>query len=397
MQNDVQFHGAMQGKTVLLTGAGGGIGLEAARAFAAMGARVVLAEMQQQKGQLAQQTIRGEFGANAAAFYEVDLAKEAQVRALAEWVLAQYGVPDVIFNNATITKMGAVDEVETAFWDYSYAVNLKAPLLLAQLFLPQMKARGGGVLVFVSSSGASPYMGAYEVFKTAQVELSNTLAMELEGTGVLTYTVGPGLVKTQTAMSAIETVAKNMGMTTEEFYRMNSQHMLSAEQAGWGFALSAAFAPRYHGQEIGCIQVLMDCGALAPEPQQGTAPPQGDSKEQQCLLTRVQATLEEQYAGWQKMNVFERQWVLRDFKKMMALPAEQAVQQLHQTSGRLAAGEGLGLADRQFLEKLQAYWQHQLALLKGYEKDKQKLEQNTQIITGWAGDIAALLGQGQTT
>ena len=128
-----------------------------------MGARVVLAEVQRQKGQLAQQIIRGEFGANAATFYEVDLAKEAQVRALAEWVLAQYGVPDVIFNNATITKMGAVDEVETAFWDYSYAVNLKAPLLLAQLFLPQMKARGGGVLVFVSSSGASPYMtGTYQ-------------------------------------------------------------------------------------------------------------------------------------------------------------------------------------------------------------------------------------------
>ena len=217
MQNDVQFRGAMQGKTVLLTGAGGGIGLEAARAFAAMGARVILAEVQKQKGQLAQQTLCGEFGASAATFYEVDLAKEAQVRALAKWVLAQYGVPDVIFNNATITKMGAVDEVETAFWDHSYAVNLKAPLLLTQLFLPQMKARGSGVLVFVSSSGASPYMGAYEVFKTAQVELSNTLAMELEGPGVLTYTVGPGLVKTQTAMSAIETVAKNMGMTTDEF------------------------------------------------------------------------------------------------------------------------------------------------------------------------------------
>lgn len=395
MQNEAQFRGAMQGKTVLLTGAGGGIGLEAARAFAAMGARVVLAEVQRQKGMQAQQKLRGEFGAQAAAFYEVDLAEEAQVRALAGWVLGQYGVPDVVFNNATITRMGAVDEVETAFWDHSYAVNLKAPLLLAQLFLPQMKVRGSGVLVFVSSSGASPYMGAYEVFKTAQVELSNTLAMELEGTGVLTYTVGPGLVKTQTAMNAIEIVAKNMGMTTDEFYRMNSQHILNAEQAGWGFALSAAFAPRYHGQEIGCIQVLMDCGALAPEPQTAQAV-QGDSKEQQRLLARVQATLEEQYAGWQKMNVFERQWVLRDFKKMMALSAEQALQQLQQLSGRFAAGEGLGLADRQFLQKLQAYWQHQLALLKGYEKDKQKLEQNTQIITGWAGDIAALLGQGQT-
>ena len=135
----------------------------------------------------------------------------------------------------------------------------------------------------------------------------------------------------------------------------------------------------------------MDCGALAPEPQM-VQEVQGDSKEQQRLLTRVQATLEEQYAGWQKMNVFERQWVLRDFKKTMALSAEQAVQQLRQMDGRLAAGEGLGLADRQFLEKLQTYWQHQLALLKGYEKDKQKLEQNTQIITGWVGDIAALLG-----
>ena len=94
------------------------------------------------------------------------------------------------------------------------------------------------------------------------------------------------------------------------------------------------------------------------------------------------------------MNLFERQWVLRDFKKMMALSAEQAVQQLQQISGQLAAGKGLGRAERQFLEKLQAYWQHQLALLKGYEKDKKKLEQNAQIITGWAGDIAALLGQG---
>lgn len=395
MQNEAQFRGLMQGKTVLLTGGGGGIGAEAARAFAAMGARVILAEVQAQTGRLAQQKLCGEFGAQAAVFYEVDLAEEAQVRALAGWVLGQYGVPDVVFNNATITKMGAVDEVETAFWDHSYAVNLKAPLLLAQLFLPQMKARGRGALVFVSSSGASPYMGAYEVFKTAQVELSNTLAMELEGTGVLTYTVGPGLVKTQTAMAAIETVAKNMGMTTDEFYRMNSQHILSAEQAGWGFALSAAFAPRYHGQEIGCIQVLMDCDALPPEPQQGTVPPaQGDSEEQQRLLARVQTTLEEQYAGWQKMNVFERQWVLRDFKKMMALSAEQAVQQLQQISGQLAAGKGLGRAERQFLEKLQAYWQHQLALLKGYEKDKKKLEQNAQIITGWAGDIAALLGQG---
>ena len=80
--------------------------------------------------------------------------------------------------------MGAVDDVKIEFWDKSYAVNLKVPLLLSQKFLPLMKERKSGTIVFVSSSGASPYMGAYEVFKTVQVELSNTLAMELENSGV---------------------------------------------------------------------------------------------------------------------------------------------------------------------------------------------------------------------
>ena len=75
-------------------------------------------------------------------------------------------------------------------------------------------------------------MGAYEVFKTAQVELANTLAMELEDTGVFAYTVGPGLVKTQTAMSAIEVVAASMGMSLDAFYEMNSSHILAADAAG---------------------------------------------------------------------------------------------------------------------------------------------------------------------
>jgi NAD(P)-dependent dehydrogenase (short-subunit alcohol dehydrogenase family) len=70
--------------------------------------------------------------------------------------------------------MGAAKDMPLEAWDYSYRVNLRGPIGLARKFLPAMLERKHGVSVCVSSSGASPYMGAYEVFKTAQVELSHT-------------------------------------------------------------------------------------------------------------------------------------------------------------------------------------------------------------------------------
>ncbi len=386
--------GKMQGKTVLLTGAGGGIGYEAARAFAAMGARIIIAEIQQDKGKQAEIYINTAFPDNPAIFYALDLADEAQIHAMADWVLKTYGVPDVVFNNATVTKMGAVDQVETVFWDNSYAVNLRAPLVLTQRFLPHMKERWSGTIVFVSSSGAAPYMGAYEVFKTAQVELSNTLAMELEGSGVFVYTISPGLVKTETAMRGIEFVATSMGMTTDDFYQMNSQHILDIEKAGLGFALSAAYPERYHGQEIGCIQVLTNFDVFSDE-REDPVPSVEIScdvhKQREAQLTSIQETYEQQRAGWGKMNIFERQWVLRDFKKTMGLSTEQASDVLRQIRNRLVSGQGLQPKDRAFLEKLKGYWEHQLRLLHGYEKDKVKLEENAQIIKGWINDIRDFL------
>ena len=384
-----QFSHLMDRKVVLLTGAGGGIGIEAALAFAAMGARVVAAEIDPVKGAQTEKAVASAYPESPAVFYEVDLSNESQVRAMAAWVSEHVGIPDIVFNNATITKMGAVDAVDVSFWDKSYAVNLKAPLLLSQLFLPHMKARKSGALVFVSSSGASPYMGAYEVFKTAQVELANTLAMELEDTGVFAYTVGPGLVKTQTAMSAIEVVSASMGMSLDAFYEMNSAHILDADAAGLGFALSTASAARYHGLEIGCIQVLMDYHLFSGE----SAAPADDmvSAEKIAQFSRITDTFSSQYAGWQRMNVFERQWVLRDFKKSMGISTDQAQEALGQIATKLASGAAASQKDRALLENLRQYWDHQLKLLRGYEKNPAKLEENERIIEGWINDIVLFL------
>lgn len=396
--NKSELKNSMTDKIILLTGAGGGIGFEAAKAFAYMGAKIIIAEISKEKGDFAENAINAIYDIPPVKFYHIDLADEKQIDSMVEYITKIYGCPDVILNNATITKMGAIDEVDSSFWDKSYAVNLKAPLLLTQKFLPLMKRRNSGTIIFVSSSGASPYMGAYEVFKTAQVELSNTLAMELENSNIYTFTIGPGLVKTETAMNGIEIVAKSMGISTDDFYAMNSQHILDAESAGVGFALSALNAKTYHGQEIGSIQVLMDYKLLEND---GISPQRqnidlDDSSIRiiQNYMTNVLKTFEEQYSGWRNMNIFERQWVLRDFKKAMSLSAEQALDKLRTINENTQSGNlAVVLTEKTFFIKLAEYWKRQIKLLQGYEKNKDKLNENTQIINGWIMDINNVLIQ----
>lgn len=394
IEKAVNLKNCLSGKTILLTGAGGGIGFEAALSFAYMGARTIIAEVDRNRGIQAEQDINNSFCEKLTEFYEIDLSSKSQINQMTDYILENYGCPDIIFNNATITKMGAIEDVNPDFWDESYAVNLRAPLMLTQKFLPIMKERNQGIIVFVSSSGASPYMGAYEVFKTAQVELCNTLVMELEGTNVYAYTIGPGLVKTKTAMDAIQIVASKMGISIEEFYNMNSHHILDVESAGVGFALSTKNAASYNGQEIGSIQVLMDFNLIENDEKHADKIilNEGKYKEISFYMEKIFLTFKEQYFGWKSMNIFEKQWVLRDFKKSMALSADQACDKLKLLNDEIQKGNYQVLYEEKvFFEKLKEYWKHQLKLLQGYEKNKNKLEENSKIIEEWILDTEKVL------
>lgn len=309
IEKSISFKNGLKDKIVLLTGAGGGIGLETAKALIYMGAKVIIAEIDKQKLVHAENSLNSIFGKNSAEFYEIDLFDEKQIYSLASYVKERYGSIDVLFNNATMTAIGAVEEVPIDVWDKSYAVNFKAPLLLTKIFLPLMKYKNSGTIVFVSSSGAAPFMGAYEVFKTTQVELCNTLFGELENTNIKVYTVSPGLVKTETAMRGIEAVSSHMGITTEEFYQMNESHILGVEEAGTGFALSILMADRYNGQEIGSIQVLSDSGLLSTLGNKEN----NKAKDYQKIVPRIMNVVKvykEQYSGWMGRNIFERQLFL---------------------------------------------------------------------------------------
>lgn len=377
MKNISQYENTLNGKIVLLTGAGGGIGLRAAENFAAMGAKVIIPEADEKKGNDAEKRIQSVFP-DRAEFYRIDLADENSIWKMKDYVLNKYGCPDVVFNNAAVLHLGDVGTVSGSEWDNGYYVNLKAPVLLVNCFLGEMKRRNSGVFVFVSSSGAAAHMGAYEIFKTAQAELSSTLSMELEGTNIFSYTISPGLVKTDTAKKSIEEVAESMNISLDEFYEMNRDYIVSVEDAALGFALSVLHAEEYNGQEIGAIQVIN--GLDNESGPYGKCSAEG--------LKRVAETFEEQYLGWQKRSIFEKQWVLRDFKKSVGMSADEAYQRMKS----MEAGDCvLSAGDSRLLKALIVYWEHQYQLLQGFEKNKEKLRENSHIIKGWISDIECLL------
>jgi NAD(P)-dependent dehydrogenase (short-subunit alcohol dehydrogenase family) len=385
----------LAGKTVLITGAGGGIGLEAVRSLLWLGARVVVAEVDREKCKNAERQIDGEFGTGHAAFFPTDIANEKDIGRLEAFIRKEYGCLDVLFNNATAVAIGSVHTVGIKNWDKSYEVNLRSAVLLLERFLPDMLKRDSGVVVFVPSSGAAPYMGAYEVMKTAQVELCNTLAAELEGTNVVAFSIGPGLVRTDTAVKSIEIIAGNMGMTTEAFFEMNKQHILDPHTAGTGFAAAVAMAEKYNGKEIASMQALIDAGIVfeAEAEKSAAAPDAKNAEKALALLHRICETYGEQYRGWQERNVFERQWIARDFKKETGISYDYMSSGLKdilasaEAGDWQAAGSGLNL-----FHDLEKYYLHQVELLEGYEKDIKKKEEYKAVMDGWIEDLREFLG-----
>jgi NAD(P)-dependent dehydrogenase (short-subunit alcohol dehydrogenase family) len=389
---------SLKGEVAVVTGAGRGIGYEAAKALVWLGANVVIAEIDEKNGKAAEENINKEFGAGKAFFVKTDIGNEKDIEKLAQAALKKFGKVDVVLNNATVFPMGAVKDTSVEAWDFSYRVNLRGPVVLAQKFLPAMIERKHGIFVCVSSSGAAPFMGAYEVFKTAQVELSNTISAEVESTGVYAFTIGPGISMTPGFIEGGGKVAAFMGMSLEQLFALNKNAQISPEEAGTGFAVAVALAKKYHGQEISSIQVLREAGI--PMANQETEPKEQkpiqksqttiSNENTTALYKTVTKTYMEQSEGWKKRNIFERQWVARDFKKTTGISIDEMQANLKELGNHLQNGTSTS----EFIEslnKLQGYYEHQKELLKGFEKIAKKQQENARIIDGWIKDIQVLV------
>ncbi len=379
----------LRGETVIVTGAGGGIGYEAAHALLWLGANVAIAEIDQQNGRIAEVTLEKEFGKDRVLFVHTDVGEEASVNSLYKLSVLAFGKVDAVINNATIAVLGQVKDVPIEEWDKSYHVNLRGPVLMAKTFLPDMIKRDHGVFACVSSTGTA-FLGGYETFKAAQVHLANTLDSELEGTNVIAYTIGPGLVPTETASKAVAQLAPQMGMSVEQFFEMNKGAVLSVEEAGVGFALSIVFAEKFRGQEISSIQAIKaaDINFGAGRTENESAKINADKRKQaQALCEAVFVTLKEQSDGWKSRSLFERQWVIRDFKKTAGMPVEEWLTTLQSLKEGLCSDVAIINPP---LKKLAGYYEHLAELAKGYEQDSAKLEENLRHVYRWRDDVKEL-------
>ena len=384
---------SLAGRIAVVTGAGGGIGYEAARSLLWLGSKVVIAEINPKTGQQAAQRLNQEFGAGVALFVRTDVGDEGSVKNLARQAEKTCGQVDIVLNNATVAPLGAVKDVDIKAWDSSYRVNLRGPVLLARAFIPGMVARNWGVFVCVSSTGGA-YMGAYESLKAAQVHLAATLDEELQDTEVAAFTIGPGFVPTQTAASSLPRLAALMGKSEEEMLEVVKAHTLSVEAAGAGFAAAVAMAARYRGQEISSMQALADAGISIPVAGQmaGGRSLTPEQLEQALTLCRsVRTTLAEQSAGWKERSIFEQQWLIRTFRQQASLPVDEWLRVLEQLEGVLQHQDSTALAmiDAPF-DRLAAYYGHLYEMAKGYVKDPVQRDEQLRIIRGWQMEVERL-------
>jgi retinol dehydrogenase 14 len=203
----------MTGKTVLITGGTGGIGKAAAIGLASMGARVGITGRDRARAEAAAADIARESGNPAVDVFVADMSSQAEVRRLADEVLAAYPRLDVLLNN--VGGFWNHRRVTADGLEHTFALNHLAPFLLTSLLLDRLIASAPARVVTVSSNaqamgkidfddlmGAQKYSGsrAYNQSKLANVMFTYELARRLEGTGVTATALHPGL--TSTAFSA---------------------------------------------------------------------------------------------------------------------------------------------------------------------------------------------------
>lgn len=173
-------------KTVLITGAGGGVGSALVKVFADFGAELILCDL------------RLDMLPEGRANYAFDLADNDAVTSAVDRILSERGAPDIIINNAGWTRAETMKGLTARTIEDEIQLNLTGVSVFTNAFLPAMADKGGGSIVFISSVNALAHFGnpAYAAAKAGIVAFSRAIAVEQGRRGIRSNVVCPGSVRT---------------------------------------------------------------------------------------------------------------------------------------------------------------------------------------------------------
>jgi NAD(P)-dependent dehydrogenase (short-subunit alcohol dehydrogenase family) len=196
--------GRLDGKVVVITGAAGGIGREAALLFSEEGAQVCVADVAEEAGERTASECRDAF------FHQVDVTDPESVEGMYRTTAERYGGVDVLYNNAGIMPPddASILETEPEAWQRVQDVNTKGVYLCCKYGIPHLLERGSGSVInvasFVALAGAATSQISYTASKGAVLSLSRELAVEFARRGIRVNALCPGPVETPLLLRLFE-------------------------------------------------------------------------------------------------------------------------------------------------------------------------------------------------
>ena len=207
-------------KVAIITGAASGIGHGVAELFISEGAKVVVADMNEEGGK----QVVAALGSNAR-FFKCDVTNDASVKAMVDFAVTEFGKLDILHNNAgAFGARGTLSEIQSDAFDFTFALLVRSVFLGCKHAAEQMRKQGhGGCIINTASiSATTPGYGPhiYQAAKAAVLQLSKTLALELAEQNIRVNCVSPGGVYTPLVGNAIgldaettKKVGEGMGAT----------------------------------------------------------------------------------------------------------------------------------------------------------------------------------------
>ncbi len=247
----------LRGRTVLITGAGSGIGYEAAHAFAKRGAKLVVTDIDA----AALNKVQAEIAATGAACFAspCDVANAESVARFASDVQQAAGAVDVLINNAGVAFIGRFEETPVVQWRRMFDVNVIGIVHMIQAFLPLMQAAGGPrkIVNVASAAGFAPLpsLSAYAASKHAVVGLSEVLAQELYGSDISVLVVCPGIINTSivhVSASAPSVTTAQLQVIQQHYERHGCHPRVVAEDIVRSVERDRAFLFTGPSAKIGC-------------------------------------------------------------------------------------------------------------------------------------------------